>query len=59
MAALSCSAVGQQDEKLGKLTFPTSCEQEVATLEEICLIPCAETEDLKRAMSVYNTLATR
>ena len=25
-AALSCSAFGQQDEKLGKLSFPTSCD---------------------------------
>jgi tetratricopeptide (TPR) repeat protein len=28
-AALSCSAFGQQDEKLGKLTFPTSCDPKV------------------------------
>ncbi len=28
-AALSCSALGQQDEKLGKLTFPTSCDPKV------------------------------
>jgi hypothetical protein len=28
-AALSCSAVGQQDEKLGKLSFPTSCDPKV------------------------------
>jgi hypothetical protein len=38
---------------------PTKAEQQLATLEEICLIPCAETEDLTRAISVYNTLATR
>jgi hypothetical protein len=24
--ALSCSAFGQQNEKLGKLNFPTSCD---------------------------------
>jgi len=28
-AALSCSAFGQQDEKLGKLSFPTSCDPKV------------------------------
>jgi tetratricopeptide (TPR) repeat protein len=28
-AVLSCSAFGQQDEKLGKLTFPTSCDPKV------------------------------
>src|SRR6266700_1059365 len=28
-AALGCSAFGQQDEKLGKLTFPTSCDPKV------------------------------
>jgi hypothetical protein len=28
-AALSFSAVGQQDEKLGKLSFPTSCDPKV------------------------------
>ena len=30
-------------------------EQQLATLEDICLIPCAETDDLKRAIAVYNT----
>src|SRR5258708_5279902 len=34
-------------------------EQQLATLEDICLIPCAETDDLKRAIAVYNTLAAR
>ena len=29
--ALSCSAFGQQDEKLGKLSFPTSCDPKVQT----------------------------
>jgi hypothetical protein len=28
-AALTCSALGQQDEKLGKLSFPTSCDPKV------------------------------
>jgi hypothetical protein len=28
-AALGCSAFGQQDEKLGKLSFPTSCDPKV------------------------------
>ena len=28
-AVLSCSAFGQQDEKLGKLNFPTSCDPKV------------------------------
>src|SRR5947209_16035222 len=27
---------------------PGKAEQQLATLEEICLIPCVETEDLKR-----------
>jgi hypothetical protein len=29
IAALSCSAFGQQDEKLGRLSFPTSCDPKV------------------------------
>ena len=28
-AALNCGAFGQQDEKLGKVTFPTSCDPKV------------------------------
>ena len=28
-AALTCSALGQQDDKLGKLSFPTSCDPKV------------------------------
>src|SRR5437660_4792364 len=28
-AALSCSAFGQQDDKLGKVHFPTSCDPKV------------------------------
>lgn len=38
---------------------PAKAEQQLATLEEICLIPCVETDDLKRAIAAYNTLATR
>jgi tetratricopeptide (TPR) repeat protein len=34
-------------------------EQQLATLEDICLIACVETDDLKRAIAAYNTLATR
>jgi tetratricopeptide (TPR) repeat protein len=29
MAVLSCSAFGQQDDRLGKLSFPTSCDPQV------------------------------
>jgi len=36
---------------------PAKAEQQLATLEDICLIPCSETDDLKRAIAVYNTLA--
>ena len=50
-------------EHLGELYLvfgePAKAEQQLATLEEICLIPCAETDDLKRAIAVYNTLAAR
>ena len=34
-------------------------EQLLAMLEEICLIPCAETDDLKRAITTYRTVAMR
>ena len=34
-------------------------EQQLAMLEEICLIPCVETDDLKRAIAAYNMLVTR
>jgi tetratricopeptide (TPR) repeat protein len=34
-------------------------EQQLAMLEEICLIPCVETADLKRAIAAYNMLVTR
>lgn len=38
---------------------PASAELQLATLEEICLIPCTETEDLKRALAAYKALAAR
>jgi tetratricopeptide (TPR) repeat protein len=48
-------------EHLGELYLllgkPTEAEHQLATLEDICLIPCSETDDLKRAIAVYNTLA--
>jgi tetratricopeptide (TPR) repeat protein len=34
-------------------------EQQLATLEEVCLIPCVETDDLKRAIATYRTIAMR
>ena len=50
-------------EHLGELYLvlgePAKTEQQLATLEDICLIPCIETDDLKRAITVYNTLAAR
>ena len=50
-------------EHLGELYLvlgePTKAEQQLATLEDICLIPCVETEDLKRAIAAYNKLVTR
>lgn len=38
---------------------PARAELQLATLEEICLIPCAETEDLNRALAAYKSLAAR
>jgi tetratricopeptide (TPR) repeat protein len=50
-------------EHLGELYLvlgePAAAEQQLATLEEICLIPCSETDDLKRAIAVYRTVASR
>ena len=50
-------------EHLGELYLvlgePAKAEQQLAILEEICLIPCVETDDLKRAIAAYNKLATR
>jgi Flp pilus assembly protein TadD len=34
-------------------------EQLLTTLENLCLIPCEEYDDLKRAISAYKRLATR
>jgi tetratricopeptide (TPR) repeat protein len=34
-------------------------EQRLAALENLCLIPCEEYEDLKRAIAAYRRLATR
>jgi tetratricopeptide (TPR) repeat protein len=38
---------------------PAKAEQQLAALEDICLIPCVETDDLKRAIAAYKTLVTR
>ena len=50
-------------EHLGELYLvlgePAKAEQQLATLEDICLIPCEESDDLKRAIAAYKTLATR
>jgi len=37
----------------------TKAEQQLAVLENLCLIPCAESDDLKRAIAAYKRLATR
>jgi tetratricopeptide (TPR) repeat protein len=50
-------------EHLGELYLvlgePAKAEEQLAMLEDICLIPCVETEDLKRALAAYKTLAMR
>jgi tetratricopeptide (TPR) repeat protein len=50
-------------EHLGELYLvlgdPGKAGQQLATLEEICLIHCVETDDLKRAIAAYETLARR
>ena len=38
---------------------PTKAEQHLATLENLCLLPCEEYDDLKRAIAAYKRLATR
>jgi hypothetical protein len=38
---------------------PAKAAQQLTTLEEICLIPCVETEDLKRAIAAYKMLVMR
>ena len=34
-------------------------EEHLATLERICLIPCDDYDDLKRAIAEYNKIARR
>jgi tetratricopeptide (TPR) repeat protein len=50
-------------EHLGELYLvlgePAAAEQQLARLEDICLIPCVETDDLKRAIAAYKRLAAR
>lgn len=50
-------------EHLGELYLalgePAQAEQQLARLQDICLIPCAETDDLKRALAAYRALATQ
>jgi tetratricopeptide (TPR) repeat protein len=50
-------------EHLGELYLvlgePAKAGQQLETLEEICLIPCVETDDLKRAIAAYKTLVMR
>jgi tetratricopeptide (TPR) repeat protein len=38
---------------------PAKAEQLLTALENLCLIPCEEYDDLKRAISAYKRLATR
>jgi len=38
---------------------PAKAEQLLAALEELCLIPCTEYDDLKRAIASYKKLALR
>ena len=38
---------------------PAKAEQLLAALENLCLIPCEESDDLKRAIAAYNRQATR
>jgi tetratricopeptide (TPR) repeat protein len=38
---------------------PAKAEQHLAMLEDICLIPCIETDDLKHAIATYKSLPTR
>jgi tetratricopeptide (TPR) repeat protein len=38
---------------------PAKAEQLLTALENLCLIPCAEYEDLKRALAAYKRLAER
>jgi Flp pilus assembly protein TadD len=38
---------------------PARAQQLLAALENLCLIPCEEYDDLKRAIAAYRRLATR
>jgi Flp pilus assembly protein TadD len=38
---------------------PAKAEQLLAALENLCLIPCEEYDDLKRAIATYKRLSTR
>ncbi|QIG96798.1 hypothetical protein [Bradyrhizobium sp. 6(2017)] len=38
---------------------PAMAQQQLAALENLCLMPCEEYEDLKRAIAAYRRLATR
>ena len=38
---------------------PAKAEQQLAMLEDICLIPCVETDDLWRAIATYKSVKTR
>src|SRR5947208_14895379 len=38
---------------------PAKAEQHLAALENLCLLPCEEQEDLKRAIAAYRRLAAR
>jgi tetratricopeptide (TPR) repeat protein len=50
-------------EHLGELYLslgePTKAQDHLAALEDICLIPCEEFEDLKRAIATYRVSAGR
>jgi tetratricopeptide (TPR) repeat protein len=50
-------------EHLGELSLvlgePAKAEEHLAALEEICLIPCVEYDDLKQAIAAYKKVATR
>jgi tetratricopeptide (TPR) repeat protein len=50
-------------EHLGELYLalgePAGAERQLAVLEEICLIPCTETDDLRRAIATYRKLVAR
>jgi tetratricopeptide (TPR) repeat protein len=50
-------------EHLGELYLalgePAKAEEQLATLEDICLIPCVEADDLKRVIAAYKTLVMR